>query len=78
MSTEQETTTPELTTDEVVTAEAETQAMGFVDLKLTKKALRAGEYIPTIGRRKTATATVRLSIGKELKLILLFQFTENG
>lgn len=58
----EETTIPEVTeeTTPVVTS--------FADLKLTKKELKNGEYIPTIGRRKTATATIRLSLGKETKV----------
>lgn len=52
----EETTIPETVIEEVTPV---------APLELTKKPLKAGEYIATIGRRKTATATIRLSLAKE-------------
>jgi small subunit ribosomal protein S9 len=57
-------------TENNVVAEAilDTEVSVEVPATLTKKALKAGEYIPAIGRRKTATATVRIKPAKETSI----------
>lgn len=65
MTEEMNTTEPvEETTVDSTTEETDSSVIDFGSMQLTKKPLKAGEYIATIGRRKTATAQVRLSLGK--------------